>query len=153
MTKEFPFVEIPENFKVTIGDPDEGTRIYRQYGTETDIEEWFDAIFEICQGDGSVSPGGVSMYAKVSRPAVHKRLREGRLTGFMFHIIKNGKFFKNRKKLEDGGLPYICIPVSECKAWAKEMKIRRGEKIEPERFLKRNEEFNNPPKNWRSKVK
>lgn len=152
MTKEFPFVEIPNHLKEVVGNPDEGTKIYRRFGTEEDIEEWFNAVCEICHGDGSVSPGGVSMYAKVSRPAVHKRLKEGRLTGFMFHKIKNGKFLKSRKKLDEGGHPYICIPVSECKAWAEKMKKRRGETIEPERKLKSNEQFNKPPKNWRSKI-
>ena len=126
MAKEFPFINIPNHLRTSVGNPDEGTRIYRRYGSEDDVEDWFNAVCDICQGDGTVSPGGVSMYVKVSRPAVHKRLKEGRITGFMFHTVKNGRFFKGRKKLQDGGTPLICIPVSECKAWAEEMKNRRG---------------------------
>lgn len=127
LSPDFPFVHIPGHLSDRIGNPNEGTRLYRRYGKESEIEDWFDAVYEICQGNGSVSPGGVAMYVRVSRPAVHKRLKEGRLTGFLFHQIEEGRFFKGRKRLKDGGMPYCCIPVSECKAWAEEMKKRRGE--------------------------
>jgi hypothetical protein len=125
MKKDFPFVQIPEHLKKFIGEPDPGIRLYRAYGGEEDMDKWFDAVVEICHGEGSVSPGGAAGYAKVSRPAVHKRLKEGRLTGFLFHVMENGKFFKDKKKLIDGGRPYSYIPVSECKTWANELKKRR----------------------------
>ncbi len=73
MTKQlFPFVEIPDNYKDIIGVPDPGTRLYRAYGSSDDAVKWSDAVFNICHGYGAVSPGGVAMYAKVSRPGVHK---------------------------------------------------------------------------------
>jgi molybdopterin/thiamine biosynthesis adenylyltransferase len=121
----FPFVEIPNYMKNRIGKKDPCTRLFRRQGTEEEVSEWFESICEICEGLGVLSPGGVSMYVRVSRPAVHKRLKEGRLTGFFFHQVSDGKLFKDRKKMQDGGLPYCFIPVSECKAWAEELRIRR----------------------------
>lgn len=150
LKKDFPFVEIPSHLTDRIGEPDKGTRLYRRYGTENDSRDWFDAVCEICEGLGSVSPGGVSMYAKVSRPAVHKRLKEGRLTGFLFHIIKDGKFLKHRKKMQDGGFPYCFIPVSECKAWAQELKVSRN-KVDYEQNT--SDKFMKPPRTYRKKIK
>jgi hypothetical protein len=126
MNKEFPFVEIPANLLERVGRPDPETRLFRAYGSEADIGKWYEAVWEICRGEGSISPGGVSGYVKVSRPAVHKRLKEGRLTGFFFHLIVEPRFFKGRKKLEEGGRPYIEIPVVEAKAWAEELASRKG---------------------------
>ena len=125
MNKEFPFVEIPSHLLKYLGKPDPHTRLYRVFGEESDVEAWFQAVWEICKDGGSISTGGVCGYVKVSRPAVHKRLKEGRLTGFFFHQIEEGRFFKGRKKLAEGGRPYILIPVSECKAWAEELKERK----------------------------
>lgn len=125
MDKEFPFVKISCDQLKHLGEPDQGTRLYRAYGTEADHADWFDAVCEVCEGLGSVSPGGVSGYVKVSRPAVHKRLKEGRLTGFFFHQVREGRFFKDRKKLAEGGRPYIYIPVVEARAWAQELKKRK----------------------------
>ena len=96
------------------------------------------------------------MYAGVSRPGVHKRLKEGRLTTFLYHTVKDGVFFKDRKKLKDGGRPFSLIPVSECKAWHQELKSRRdrvaadkeaaGDGDWEGKFLDK------PPKNWKEKV-
>lgn len=156
MKKKFPFVEIPNHFIELIGKPDPGTRLYRAYGNEDDMQKWFDAVIEICHGEGSVSPGGAAGYAKVSRPAVHKRLKEGRLTGFLFHVVENGRFFKDKKKLSDGGNPYAYIPVSECKAWAVDLAKRRDRiaaKREAEGKGHMSNKFMKPPINWRKKLK
>jgi hypothetical protein len=126
----FPFVEIPEHLKEIIGVPDPGTRLYRAFGTEEDETKWFDAVFDICHGDGSVSPGGAAGYAKVSRPGVHQKLKAGGLTGFVFHVEKASFFGK--KKLSANATFYCYIPVSECKAWAQELAKKR-EKAELEK--------------------
>jgi hypothetical protein len=129
MKKEFPFVKIPEELLEMFGEADKGTRMYRKYGSEDDFDKWFDAVIDVTQKDGgTVSPGGAAMYAKVSRPAVHKRLKEGRLTAFCFHLVENSKFFKDRKTLKDGGMPTVSIPVSECRAWAEILKNRKDRK-------------------------
>jgi hypothetical protein len=127
MGKDFPFVEIPEQFKEIIGVPDPGTRLYRAYGSEEDSRKWADAVFDICHGAGSVSPGGAAMYARVSRPGVHKKLKTGGLTGFVFHVETESLFFKGKKKLSRNAMFYCYIPVSECKAWALELSKKRDE--------------------------
>ena len=115
MKTDFPFVNVPNSLRTLIGDPDpEGTRMYHRFGTEDEMSEWFDAVVEICEPEGSVSPGGAAGYARVSRAGVHKRLKEGRLTAFRFNIIKDSRFFKNKKVLVEGRTPYTYIPVSEC---------------------------------------
>ena len=93
-------------------DPD--TRVYRREGTESEVGAWFDKIIDIA--GSSVSPGGVCMYARVSRAAVYKAINEGRLTAFGFHVMSESRsvFGFKKKKRE---MPYVYIPVSEAKAW------------------------------------
>jgi hypothetical protein len=63
------------------------------------------------------------MFVPVSRAAVHKRLREGRLTGFTFYVTSQGKSVWGKpRKLKQR--PYVVLSVSECKAWAAELKRR-----------------------------
>jgi len=151
---ELPFVEVPPAFRKIVGDPKPNTRIYEAKGSEEDFKKWFEAVWEICGEDKAVSPGGVSMFAKVSRAGVHKRLKEGRLTAFLFQKVKESKWVKGRKVKAEGGRPYVFIPVSECKAWAKEMSLIR----DPERLTKEangdndfNDDFLDVPLNLRKK--
>jgi hypothetical protein len=63
------------------------------------------------------------MFAPVSRAAVHKRLKEGRMTAFCFHaLVTKSGFFGRKKTVRE--TPVVYIPVSECKAWAEELKER-----------------------------
>ncbi len=74
---------------------------------------------KVCAPDGGVSPGGVAMYARVSRPGVHKRITEGRITAFMFHQVVGVTRRTKQEKLALGGRATQCyIPVSECRSWA-----------------------------------
>jgi len=101
-----------------LGVPDEGTRVYRKDGPEEETGPWFDALTDVV--GSSVSPGGVSMYCPVSRAAVHKRMKEGRLTAFMFHAThKKTDWFGKKRVLRER--PLCFIPVSECKAWKIEL--------------------------------
>jgi hypothetical protein len=154
MSKNFPFIEVPEHLLDILGQPDPGTRLYRAYGSEDQCAKWFETVLEVCQGQSAVSPGGVSMYVRVSRAGVHKRLKEGRLTGFLFHVTKDSRFFKDKKKLEHGGRPYGFIPVIECKAWAEELKGRKSrEEIEKEAIGDGDYDgaFLDAPKDWNKK--
>jgi hypothetical protein len=155
MLKDFPFVDIPEHLLKHVGKPDPGTRLFRAYGSEAELTKWFEATWEICRGEGAVSPGGVCGYVKVSRPAVHKRLKEGRLTGFFFHLVIEGRFFKGRKKLAEGGHPYAMIPVLEAKAWAEELSNRKelleeAQSIPP--TTKKHDGILESPRNWRKEI-
>ena len=88
---ELPFVNVPREALAIVGEPTLGTRFYRREGSDEECGEWFEAIGRIFEGDVGLSPGGVAMFVPVSRAAVHKRLREGRLTGFAFHVTSQGK--------------------------------------------------------------
>jgi hypothetical protein len=124
MVTAFPFVVVPSELRGIVGDPTPGTRIYRREGSHDDCGVWFEAIHKQLEGVG-LSPGGVAMYVPVSRAAVHKRIKEGKLTAFTFHITRETTGFlgKKRKAKEQ---PYILLSIDECKAWAEELKLRRG---------------------------
>lgn len=121
MHEQSHFVEVPKEAFPVVGAPDVGSRVYRREGQEHEVGEWFEAIDAIA--GPLVSPGGVGMFAPVTRAAVHKRLKEGRLTAFCFHTIQTRTGFFGKKKAFRGS-PYGYIPVSECKAWAEELKER-----------------------------
>jgi hypothetical protein len=121
MQTDFPFVQIPAELECVVGKPDPGTRMYRREGSQEESSVWFDLLTEII--GPSVSPGGVGMYCPVSRAAVYKRIKEGKLSIFLFHVThrKTMLFGKNRI-LRDN--PYGYIPVSEARAWRRELEQR-----------------------------
>jgi hypothetical protein len=124
-------IEIPERAEPIIGTPDEGTRIFRKEAPEEEAGHWFDALDELF--GPLVSPGGVSMYAPVSRAAVHKRVQEGKITAFCFHITEKRKGWFGRLHVKRES-PYVLIPVSEAKAWRQELEERalKQGKVTPE---------------------
>lgn len=133
MDNDFPLIEVPSSLLPRLGEVDPGTRMYRRYGTEADFADWWDAVLEACGEESCVSPGGVAMYARVSRAGVHKRMKEGRITAFLFHVVKGVSRWTKREILDNAGQPYAYIPCEECKAWAKIMKEkmdRKGRKLE-----------------------
>jgi hypothetical protein len=121
VSTEFPFIEIPPELEPSVGRRKPGSRVYRRSGSQEECSAWFEVLMDII--GPAVSPGGVSMYCPVSRAAVHKRLKEGRLSIFLFHVElrKTTLFGKNKILRED---PYGFVPVSECKAWRKELEER-----------------------------
>src|ERR1017187_17627 len=122
---EFPFINVPPEELPIVGEPTAGTRFYRREGSDEECGDWFQAIGRIFGGDVGLSPGGVAMFVPVSRAAVHKRLREGRLTGFAFYVTSHGKSMWGKpRKIKES--PYLVVPVSECKAWAAELKRKAG---------------------------
>jgi hypothetical protein len=119
-------IHIPDHIRPLIGNADTGTHVYRRSGLRDEFESWFDAIWEACGPDGAISPGAAGIYAQVSRAGVHKRMREGGLTAFLFHLDRgNGADSANAQR-SDTGRPYTFIPVRECRAWAELLKARRG---------------------------
>ena len=56
MGKKFPYIEVPREYLEIIGEPDKGTRMYRQYGNEDDFQEWVDVVSLVTKEIG----GGVS---------------------------------------------------------------------------------------------
>jgi hypothetical protein len=121
MQTEFPFVRIPVELEPIIGKRDSGTHIYRRDGSQEESAAWFEMLTEII--GPSVSPGGVGMYCPVSRAAVYKRIKEGKLSIFLFHVThRKTTLFGKNKILRDN--PYGYIPVSEAKAWRQELEQR-----------------------------
>jgi len=111
--------------KGLVGKRQTGTRIYRREGTYQEAGEQAVALDKVFN-DSFVSPGGVIMFVPVSRAAFYKRMNEGRLTVFCFHVVKDEKtFFGKVRKAKS--TPFVWIPVSELEAWAEEIKEKRGE--------------------------
>jgi hypothetical protein len=128
---QFPFIEVPKDLRKIIGEPTPGTRAYRREGTHQECGQWLEALGEHYKGDVGISAAGVSMFVPVQRAAVHKRIKEGKLTAFFFYITRvESTFFGTKRKVKLR--PYIVLSVSECKAWAAEMKRRMGYVDEPD---------------------
>jgi hypothetical protein len=118
---EFPFVEIPQELEGIVGKRKPGTRIYRRDGSQEESSVWFDLLTEVI--GPSVSPGGVGMYCPVSRAAVYKRIKEGKLSLFLFHVKhRTTTLFGKNRILRDN--PYGYIPASEARAWREELEQR-----------------------------
>jgi hypothetical protein len=127
---QFPFIEVTKDLRKIVGEPTPGTRAYRREGTHEECGKWIEALGEHYKGDVGISPAGVSMFVPVQRAAVHKRIKEGKLTAFFFYITRiESTFFGTKRKVKLR--PYIVLSVSECKAWATEMKRRAGYVDEP----------------------
>ena len=63
------------------------------------------------------------MYCPVSRAAVYKRIKEGRLSLFLFHVTRRKTaLFGGKKVVRE--MPYGYIPVSEVRAWRNELEER-----------------------------
>lgn len=121
MATDFPFVEIPTEALPFIGERDGETHVYRKDGPQEESAAWFDALHEII--GPSVSPGGVGMYCPVSRAAVYKRIKEGKLSLFLFHVTRRKTaLFGGKKVVRE--MPYGYIPVSEVRAWRNELEER-----------------------------
>ncbi len=130
MKEIITFITIPKKHKNSIGEPDPGTMLYRQFGHDEEKELWWDAILTITKGYNVVSPGGAASFVGVSRTAVHKRIKEGRLTAFAFHTIEDNKTLKKinikYEQLADSGMPQIIyIPWIELKDWQEYIKRRK----------------------------
>jgi hypothetical protein len=120
---EFPFIEVSEDLRKIVGEPTPGTRAYRREGTHAECGQWIEDLGLHYKGDVGISPAGVTMFVPVQRAAVHKRIKEGKLTAFFFYITHvESTFFGTKRKVKMR--PYIVLSLSECKAWAAEMKRR-----------------------------
>jgi hypothetical protein len=138
MNTEFPFVEVTKKDRALVGKPDPGTRVYKQGGPDSGV--WFTALMERYPNERFVSPGGVSMFAEVTRAAVHVRLKAGKLTAFCYQPTEVKKtIFGNLRKIRKTSFVYI--PVSECEAWGRELKERRARLVAEKEFESRKKEW------------
>jgi hypothetical protein len=127
---QFPFIEVPKDLCKIVGEPTPGTRAYRREGTHAECGQWIEDLGLHYKGDVGISPAGVTMFVPVQRAAVHKRIKEGKLTAFFFYITRiEDTIFGSKRKVKLR--PYILLSMSECKAWVAEMKRRMGYVDEP----------------------
>lgn len=127
MSTLFPFVQIPENLLPMIGKRDKSTHIYRMEGPEDAMGDWYTLLTETV--GPTLSPGGVRMYCPVSRAAVHKRTKEGKLSIFLYHPTADSTgLFGKVKRVRSA--PYGYIPLSEIQAWRQEIEERAIQKNE-----------------------
>lgn len=132
MEQDFPYLKIKPRFRKLLGAVDEDTRIFRQAGFMTDFQAWMQHLHEEVNGD-LIPATWVPEYVGVSRAAVHKRIKAGRLTMFVFelHDPFPGPIAKltGRPKVE-----YAYCVRSECFAWYEEITFRNARKGPPELF-------------------
>lgn len=136
----FDLVEIPEDLQELLGEPEPGTRLFRAAGPREGFEQWWSAVSQVCGSDGAVSPGGVAMFVRASRTAVHKRLHAGQLTGFFYHLVERRQRWWRKPSLEVQKDPtYAYVPVIECKRWGELLAGKRAGtrplRGEPERLF------------------
>jgi hypothetical protein len=124
MSSEFPYVTILAEFAQIIGERQGDTHVYRREGAYEEIGSWFELLTDLI--GPTISPGGVGMFCPVSRASVHERVKRGKLSMFLFYVThrKTTIFGKNKTVRES---PFAYIPVSECKAWRKEIEARAQE--------------------------
>ncbi len=121
MATVFPFVNVTPDLHKALGEPVPGSRVYRKAGPHEEIRYWY-SLIESRFGH-AVSPGGVAMFAPVSRAAVHKRIKDGKLTCFRYDIThRKRNLFGVSKEVRE--LEVLMIPESECRAWGKEIERR-----------------------------
>ena len=117
-------VAVPSRLLDRLGDRDPGTRMYRRLGRKVAFAEWFDAVCRVSGPEGVLSAGSAAMYVQVSRAGLHKRMKEGRLTAFLFHVDSAADAQQCSDDSRQGGRPYCFIPVRECRAWAEARRSR-----------------------------
>lgn len=118
------FVEVSKRLRLAVGDCLPGTRIYRKDAPEDESPFWSEAIFDVI--GPCLSPGGAASFVGVSRAAVHKRLKEGSLTGFFFYSTKARRSLFGAEKMKRE-LSIAYIPLAECKEWRDELQQRAVE--------------------------
>lgn len=104
-----------------IGKQVTGTRLYQKHGPESEASYWYDVIFDVF--GPCVSPGGISMYAPVSRAAIHQRIKQGKMLAFYFYLDSERRNWFGTKTARKN-VAYGLIPVEEGKIWKKELEER-----------------------------
>lgn len=126
--------------------------MFRRFGSREEFPTWFDAACEACRPEGGVSPGVLGLYAQVSRAGVHKRMKEGGVTAFLFHLTDGDETFVHdlERLAKVGGRPYTIIPLAECRQWAALLQARRhGKRPEAEAARQASEAGETTERTWR----
>jgi hypothetical protein len=104
---------------------DEGTRVYRETGSETWFTHWLgDVHFAF---DGELIPfEWVADYVCVSRAALHKRVKNGGLTVLVYEMREwvSGILGGQRQRMRR---EYKYVPKKECDSWRELLRHRTFE--------------------------
>ena len=108
---------------------DIGTRVYREIGGEAQLRHWLHEVQTAFEGD-LVPFEWVADYVRVSRAALHKRIKRGGLTVLAFEMreqvagILGGVRQRMRRE-------YKYVPRTECDSWRALLLERIGEDESP----------------------
>lgn len=132
MEQEFPYLKIKPNLLKVVGPPDEDTRIFRQSGIQMSFHSWMFNLQDEMKGN-LIPSNWVPEFVGVSRAAVHKRIKAGRLTMFVFDLMDH-KLTVLMKYKEVRICDFSYCVRSECFAWYEEIMFRNARKGPPELF-------------------
>ena len=114
--------EVPANLLTRVGSLRRGTCTYETRGDHDAYREWVNALFSHFMA-GLLNPSCAGMYAGVSRTALHKALREGRLIAFSFRLTQP------QEGPREVGPPYVLIPIDELNSWRRVLAERAKQHI------------------------
>src|ERR1700722_12500658 len=113
MSTDFPFVEVSKNLQRYVGKVKKGKHEYEAEGDEDKYRDWVEVLVEQKELP-LVTFTWAPIYVGVSREAVYKRCREGKLTIFYFYINQSVPLLKRFKYVKSS---YAFLSLSELKAW------------------------------------
>lgn len=96
-----------------------GTRIYRESGDEHHMRWWINELQKIFEGQ-LLPFEWVAEYVGISRAALHKRVKRGGLTVFVFEVTEKvtGILGGKRERMRQ---EYKCVPITECEDWRNQL--------------------------------
>lgn len=116
------YVQLGKSHAVVSVDP--GTRIYREVGSDRNLEHWLRDVQKYFEGE-LVPFEWVADYVGVSRAALHKRVNRGGLTVLVFEMrdLVSGILGGTRERMRR---EYKFVPRLECESW-RELLLDRSE--------------------------
>lgn len=108
-----PTIKIPERLLSVLGEPEGASRnVFIQKGSLHHAQGWYLALLRVF---GEVVPvPNVTLFVPVSRNAIHKRIKDGKLSCFKFQINETERKGTKRES------PHAFVPVYECILWYQE---------------------------------
>jgi hypothetical protein len=128
MEIEFPYLKITRDLRSIVGPPDKDTRTFRTNGPDS-LQTWMEHLRAELQGN-LIPLQWVPDFVGVSRAAVHKRVKQGKLTVFVYEISDYLSAFGKTWTKRRGEVAY-CV-LSECQAWFDEIVLRAARQGPPE---------------------
>ena len=130
MADSIPFVVVPAKLAKSVGKPGSRTRRYEMVGGHPELQTWLSILGEQFVGD-LLPLNWCPEYVGVTRAAIHKRIKAGNLTAFVFCLVgKPFTVFGAKYAITRQEFAYVLR--SECDAWQKQLLERRDRRAEEE---------------------